>query len=124
VLRLLMQTAAVQVAYHHRRFIRIDPIVKRADVSMQEVRIKLLEAIDQQMPQMSLVEIVDPGLGSFDLCGLGCQFPPETANASGGRVKIAFLQSLNFLIIRQRNGWYADMQCRRIAGLDVRRPGS
>ena len=59
----------------------IHAVVERAHVGVEVVGVELLEAVDQQVPQVGLVEIVEPRLGRRDLRALCRYLLPECADA-------------------------------------------
>ena len=69
-------TATVQIADHHRRFVGIYAVAEGPDMGVEILGPDFLVAVDQQVPQVGLVEIVEPRFRSLDLrAQIGLLFP-------------------------------------------------
>ena len=119
---LVVIAAPVEVADHHDRFVRIDAVVERAHVRVEVVGVELLEAVDQEVPQVGLVEIVEPRLGSRDLRAPCGNLPPERTDACHLGVEVELADGFDLFLLRQRNGWDRHTDGSALTGLQIRGP--
>ncbi len=91
-LGILVIAAALQVRHHHARFIAVSAVRERADTRKAAGAVGLALAVDQQVPGVGAVKLVEDWLGGDELCALFQSAPrmmpfAEARNQASSRVK-------------------------------------